>query len=167
MSIGLAAVNRDSPGMQQVLSAADTACYVAKEQGRNRLHVHHTDDDELVRRHGEMQWSVRIPRALEEGRFQLYCQPMMPVTGAAETRTEHYEVLLQLRGDSGELVPTGAFLPAAERYNLSESLDRWVISQTLRRLREHPLHLQQLRICSLNLSGLALGEPCLSRLCHR
>lgn len=160
VSIGLVAVNRDSAGMQQVMSAADTACYAAKQQGRNRLHMHQTDDAELVRRHGEMQWALRLPQALEEGRFQLYFQPMVPVAEQPEPqRIVRYEILLQMQGERGESVPPGAFLPAAERYNLSEGLDRWVISQTFRWLREHPEHLHYLQICSINLSGLSLVNP--------
>ena len=157
LSIGMVEVNRDSVAMQQVLRAADTACYLAKEQGRNRLHVHQATDAERVRRHTEMQWAERLPRALEEGRFRLYVQPIRSLAVSQEaSRTDHYEVFIQLLGEDGRLVAPGAFLPAAERYKLSERLDRWVISGVFRWLREHPQHLQQLQLCSINLSGMSL-----------
>ena len=159
VSIGLVDVSRNSAAMQQVLRAADTACYVAKEQGRNRLHVHQASDVERVQRHSEMQWSSRLPQALEEERFRLYFQPIWPLDALGDaSRVDHYEVLIQLQGEEGNLVPPGAFLPAAERYKLSERLDRWVISRIFRWLQEHRDHLQQLQFCSINLSGQSLSR---------
>jgi EAL domain-containing protein (putative c-di-GMP-specific phosphodiesterase class I) len=106
-----------------------------------------------------MQWAERLPRALEEGRFQLFFQPIRPLGKLRETSpADHYEVLIQLQGDDGEMVPPGAFLPAAERYKLSESLDRWVISQLFHWLQEHPQHLRQTQLCSINLSGPSLAR---------
>jgi diguanylate cyclase (GGDEF)-like protein/PAS domain S-box-containing protein len=158
VSIGMVAVNRGSAAMQQVLGAADAACYLAKEQGRNRLHIHQATDAERFRRHSEMQWSMRLPRALEEDRIRLYFQPIRPLEKRGGPPLGHYEILIQLLGETGELVPPNAFLPAAERYKLSERLDRWVIHRVLRWLHEHPQRLQQMQLCSINLSGQSLGR---------
>jgi diguanylate cyclase (GGDEF)-like protein/PAS domain S-box-containing protein len=159
VSIGMVEVNRNSVAMQQVLRTADTACYLAKEQGRNRLHIYQVTDAERIQHHSQMQWAERLSLALEEGRFRLYFQPIRPLAPAGEpSRIDHYEVLIQLQGDDGKLVPPGAFLPAAERYKLSESLDRWVISRVFRWLHGHPQHTGQLQLCSINLSGASLAR---------
>ena len=155
VSIGLVAVNESSPDINRLLSAADTACYMAKEQGRNRVHIYQEDDEEATRRRGEMQWAVRLPRALEEGRFRLYFQPMAPIVSGREEGA-HYEVLLRL--EDGQIVLPKAFLPAAERYNLSSKLDRWVVATAFRWIVDHPAHLQRLHLCAINLSGHSLNE---------
>jgi diguanylate cyclase (GGDEF)-like protein/PAS domain S-box-containing protein len=125
-SIGLVAL--DSPGqtLATTMSAADAACYVAKNNGRNRVHVYQSDDRELTQQYGEMQWVGRITQALEEDRFCLYYQSIIPVA-LGQGESEHYEVLLRLRDERGNLVAPMAFIPAAERYNLMHLIDRWVI----------------------------------------
>ncbi len=158
VSIGLVAVNRESGNINSLLSDADTACYMAKEQGGYRVHLHQDDDEELARRHGEMRWAVRLPRALAEDRFQLYFQNMVPIAGGDEKQTDHYELLLRMEDERGNLVLPGVFLPAAERYHLSDKVDRWVIKRAFKWLQAHPAHLQKLNICSINLSGLSLSN---------
>jgi len=140
-----------------VLSAADAACYVAKEQGRNRVHVYQGDDAEVARRHGEMQWAVRLPQALEQGRLLLYAQRIVPLR-TEEGDAGHYEVLLRMRGEAGELILPQAFLPAAERYGLAPRVDRWVVSAALQCLAADAHRLESLRLCSINLSGHSLGD---------
>jgi diguanylate cyclase (GGDEF)-like protein/PAS domain S-box-containing protein len=157
VSIGLVAINEASENVTVLLSAADTACYMAKEQGRNRVHVHHEDDEALERRHGEMRWAVDLPRALEEDRFQLYFQQIVPVEGHKD-EAEHYELLVRMEDEAGNMVLPGAFLPVTERYNLSGRLDRWVISTAFRWFADHPAHLERLFLCAINLSGLSLGD---------
>ena len=158
VSIGLVSVDRQSKSMGDILSAADSACYMAKEQGRNRIHIHQVDDVELAKRHGEMQWAVRLPRALEENRFLLYFQEIMPVQNSTTDKAGHYELLLRMKDETGNLIMPGAFLPAAERYNLSDKIDRWVINQAFLWLQKHPAHLAELNFCSINLSGLSLSN---------
>ncbi|MBU7582323.1 MAG: EAL domain-containing protein [Nostoc sp. TH1S01] len=126
ISIGLVALNADTPTMNSALSAADAACYVAKNQGRNRVHIYQADDLELARQHGEMQWVGRITQALDDNRFRLYYQSIVPVTNS-DSETTHYEILLRLIDETGKLVSPMAFIPAAERYNLMQTIDRWVI----------------------------------------
>ena len=158
VSIGMVSIDQQSKSMGDILRAADSACYMAKEQGRNRTHVHQEDDQELARRHGEMQWAVRLPRALEDQRFQLYVQKILPIQGEDQHKTGHYELLLRMEDEMGKLVMPGAFLPAAERYNLSDRLDRWVISRIFDWFQQHPEQLEQLNLCSINLSGLSLSN---------
>jgi diguanylate cyclase (GGDEF)-like protein/PAS domain S-box-containing protein len=157
MSSGLVALTEESQDIIEVLKQADAACYAAKDAGRNRVHVYHPQDEELSRRSGEMQWVARITRALEEDRFQLYCQPIAPVKTVTPGRF-YYEVLLRLQEKNGDLVPPGAFLPAAERYGLSIRLDKWVIKKTLDWLKSHPEHVEKLDLCCINLSGHSLGD---------
>ena len=158
MSIGLVPITEASEGITGVLSAADTACYAAKDQGRNRIHVYREDDAELAKRHGEMQWVARIDRALEERRLQLNCQPIVSVQSCAQRQGTYYELLLQMEDEWGNAVPPGAFLPAAERYNLSTKLDCWVVATAFEWLTAHPRHLDTLYLCSINLSGHSLGD---------
>jgi len=157
-SIGLVPITAASAGITSVLSAADAACYAAKDQGRNRIQLYHEDDAELARRHGEMQWVARIQRALEDNRFELAAQPIVPLARSASPPGEHYELLLRMRDEHEHCVPPGAFLPAAERYNLSARLDRWVIARALGWLHTHPEALERLYLCSINLSGHSLAE---------
>ncbi len=128
VSIGVVAMSGESDSVAALLSAADVACYAAKDSGRNRLHVYQHGD--AAERHAEMQWVSRVTRALEDGRFELYYQPIVPISDIADRRA-HYELLLRLRDETGALVPPDAFIPAAERYNLMPTLDRWVIRQAL------------------------------------
>ena len=121
------------------------------------MHVFHPQDEELSRRSGEMQWVARITRALEEDRFVLYCQPIAAIEKSNSDRL-YYEVLLRLQEENGDLVPPGAFLPAAETYGLSIRLDKWVIKKALTWLKNHPEHVNKLDLCCINLSGLSLGD---------
>ncbi len=124
-SIGLVAIGQESGGMTDLLSAADAACYVAKDKGRNRVYVYQPDDEELVARHGEMQWVSRINHALDQDRFQLFFQPIVPLQGV--DKGLHVEILLRMWGESGRLIFPMAFIPAAERFDLMPAIDRWVI----------------------------------------
>ncbi len=154
-SIGLVPITAASVSVASVLGMADVACYAAKDAGRNRIHVYHEADTELAKRHGEMQWVARINEALEQDRFRLAFQTIAPLkTGGGE----HYELLIRMEDETGQIVAPGAFLPIAERYNLAATLDRWVIHTAFAWLATHPEHLQDLYLCSINLSGHSLGD---------
>ena len=157
VSIGLVPINGDSASVTEVLQQADTACYAAKDLGRNRVHIFLRDDEELTKRHGEMQWVTKIQAALETDQFRLYVQPIVPVVGD-RSRYEHYEVLIRMIDESGADVPPGAFLPAAERYNLAAQVDRWVVSHLLEWAVQNPLEFARFDMCSINLSGLTLAD---------
>ncbi len=156
-SIGVVAIEGRGQTVSSILSAADAACYAAKDRGRNRIHIYHEGDVELARRHGEMRWVTRIQTALEENRFELARQRIVSLPAAAGTDT-HYELLLRMRDEDGNLVLPESFLPAAERYNLSVKLDRWVVKEAFRLLTLDPDHLERLFLCSINLSGVSLAD---------
>ncbi|MBI5461752.1 MAG: EAL domain-containing protein [Gammaproteobacteria bacterium] len=123
-SIGLVPITANSISPAEILSEADAACYVAKEKGRNRVQLFQPGDDELARRHGEMQWVSRLQQALRENRLMLYYQDIVPFSADGAM---HREILLRLRDEDGQIVPPMSFIPAAERYNLMPEIDRWVI----------------------------------------
>ena len=157
VSIGVVPIRGGGQTVSDILSAADAACYSAKNRGRNRVHVYREKDEDVARRHGEMRWVTRIHNALDEGRFELVRQRIVPVNSAEEDGL-HYEVLLRMQDENGELVEPEVFLPAAERYDLSTEIDRWVVREAFDQLSSDPTHLEQLKCCSINLSGLSLSD---------
>jgi diguanylate cyclase (GGDEF)-like protein/PAS domain S-box-containing protein len=156
VSIGLVPISSSSGNVNDILSAADAACYAAKDAGRNRIHIYSSDDKTVAIRRGEMQWVSRINHALEEGLFKLYYQKIISVDGLKQG--DHYELLLRMRGNNGELIPPGAFLSAAERYGLSNKIDSWVVNKAFTWLASHPAKLKKLHVCAINLSGQSLGN---------
>ena len=155
VSIGLVAITEASGNSANVLAAADTACYAAKDKGRNRVQVYSPDDSEMAERHGEMHWVARIAKAFEEDRFQLHYQPIVPVQEAAQNKEQHFEVLLRMLDDDNSLVPPSFFIPAAERYNLMVEIDRWVILSTVNWLIANA---ERTVICAINLSGQSVND---------
>jgi len=125
-SMGIVAIDTQSKNVSDVLRNADIACYVAKDRGRNRYHLSRVDDSELAMRHGEMEWVSRLQTALQENLFEIYKQRIVSISGDDGGRYS-CEFLIRLRGEGDELILPGAFLPAAERYNLMPAIDRWVI----------------------------------------
>ncbi len=156
VSIGLVPIDAASASIADVLSAADGACYTAKEKGRNRIHVFRHDDTEIRRRHTEMKWVVEIQRAIQEKRMALYYQPIVPVGNSS--LHEHYELLLRMIDERGKMIPPGAFLPAVERYDLADKVDRWVVGTAFQWLVNHPRELKSPAVCSINLSGHSLED---------
>jgi diguanylate cyclase (GGDEF)-like protein len=155
VSIGIVPVEAASDSIGALLAAADVACYVAKDLGRNRIHVY--EEGDAAERHQEMQWVARIGRALEEERFELFYQPIVPI-GTRRDAWPHYELLLRMRDEHGELVAPTAFIPAAERYNLMPSLDRWVISHVLETLVYRSDSGEPPYTLAINLSGTTLND---------
>ncbi|HPF58883.1 MAG TPA: EAL domain-containing protein [Candidatus Competibacteraceae bacterium] len=156
VSIGVVPIDVNSESCASVLSAADSACYAAKDAGRNRVHLYAENDMDLARRKGEMRWVSRINQALEDNRFQLAFQPIIPTQGPLNGH--HYELLLRMKDEAGQTVMPGAFLPAAERYHLAGKLDQWVVGTALDWLSSNPYHLNNLSLCAINLSGHSLGD---------
>ena len=155
VSIGIVPVEAESESVATLMSAADVACYVAKDLGRNRIHIY--EEGDAAERHQEMQWVARITRALEEERFELYYQPIVPI-GPEEGHWPHYELLLRMRDEQGQLVAPTAFIPAAERYNLMPGLDRWVVSHTLETLAYRGAPGTTPYTLAINLSGTTLND---------
>lgn len=156
VSIGIAPINHASGNAVDVLKEADAACYAAKEKGRNRVHIFSPTDDELAIRQGEMQWVEKIRLGIEKNRFQLYGQLIVPTNGQVEKL--HFETLLRYQDEHGKIIPPGAFLPAAERYNMAPALDRWVIGNLFEYISTTPGFIDRLELCSVNLSGLSLSD---------
>ncbi|MEM7612991.1 MAG: EAL domain-containing protein [Pseudomonadota bacterium] len=139
-----------------VLSAADSACAAAKDAGRNRVHSYHENDIDMMRRRREMQWAARINNALEENRFELFRQTILPLQ--EQDSGAHYELLLRMRDENGALVSPELFISAAERYGITPNIDRWVIRNALRWLVSEADERARLSMCSINLSGQSLGD---------
>jgi len=157
VSIGLVAITNEDNNLTSLFKNADAACYMAKDLGRNRIHIYTSDDRDLAQRHGEMEWVTRIYRALEQNQLQLYAQTINPVSNAPDKKL-HYEALIRMQDYDGKIIPPGAFLPAAERYNLIATLDRWVINYSFSMLMQYPLFLSSIGHFSINLSGQSLTE---------
>ncbi len=155
-SIGVVPISVENDDVAAVLSAADSACQAAKQAGRNRVHSFEENDIDLMRRRREMQWAARINTALEEDRFELFRQSILPLreqeTGA------HYELLLRMRDENGKIVTPDNFMTAAEHYGITPNIDRWVIENAFRWLVSDADEREKLAMCSINLSGLSLGD---------
>src|SRR5579863_10459591 len=154
-SIGIVQIRAETENVTSVMSAADIACYAAKDAGRNRIHVYEADG--VSNRHREMQWVSRVTRAAEENRFELFFQPIVPL-GADSTAPKFHELTVRLRDDGGGLVPPSEFIPAAERYNVMPVIDRWVVTRALELLGARVRRGEALPLLAVNLSGTSLNE---------
>jgi diguanylate cyclase (GGDEF)-like protein/PAS domain S-box-containing protein len=165
VSIGLVEINADSKSMSELLIAADQACYIAKEQGRNRVHLYQESDLALARRQGEMLWVARLADAMERNHFRLFKQPIVSLNGSPH---RHEEILIRIANGNGELILPGAFIPAAERYDMMLQIDRWVIRNLCRHIRQQHDGMDLFRqngsanglstSYSINLSGISLND---------
>ena len=155
-SIGVVPISADNEDVASILSAADSACGAAKEAGRNRVHSFEENDLDLMRRRREMQWAARINNALEESRFELFRQTILPLQ--RQDAGAHYELLLRMRDENGKIVTPDNFIAAAERYGIMPNIDRWVIENAFRWLVSEADEREKLVLCSINLSGQSLGD---------
>jgi diguanylate cyclase (GGDEF)-like protein/PAS domain S-box-containing protein len=156
-SIGLVEITGATPTVASAMSAADVGCYSAKDSGRNRVELY--KPDAVPERHREMHWVSRLTRACEESSFELHYQPIVPIRPIAhEHEREHFELMLRLRDDTGTLVTPAEFIPAAERYNVMASLDRWVVRQALDRFVHRPSSGVKPFTIAVNLSGTSLND---------
>ncbi len=155
-SIGLVMISGSQRSYHDILSAADMACYVAKDFGRNRLHVYSKDDISLIQKHGEMKCVALVQNALEKDCFFLQRQKIISLNNA-ESQLPTYEFLLRLLEDDGSVTLPGVFIPAAERYNLMQTIDRWVIEKAISLLKEE-IENGRPAIYFINLSGNSLSD---------
>ena len=156
VSAGLVLLDHNISDLSDVFSAADSACFVAKELGRNRIHLFHPNDTDLAKRHGLMQWMHHIRDALKENRFTLYCEGFVPLSENAHA-IKHYETLVRMTDSSGKDISPMSFIPAAERYHLMPDIDRWVIKNTFQTIAT-ALPQRTDTIYTINISGQSLSD---------
>jgi len=157
VSIGIVEISNRSDSVEKLLSAADAACYAAKDGGRNQVHLYKPKSSEAAARHGEMQWFSRIQNALELNNFCLYAQNISALD--ENNNDQHIEILIRMIDEDGNIIPPGSFIPAAERFGLMSSIDRWVIEHVFFMIRQAinekewiPCHF------AINLSGQTLSD---------
>jgi diguanylate cyclase (GGDEF)-like protein/PAS domain S-box-containing protein len=154
-SIGVVRIMRDTTSSAAVLSAADIACYTAKDGGRNRVQVYERDHG--TNRHREMQWVGRIARAVEDGRLELYAQRIVGISPGVGDQP-FFELMVRLRDEDGTLVPPNEFIPAAERYNVMVMVDRWVVKRAIELLQSCLRQERRMPLVAVNLSGTSIND---------
>src|SRR6266581_4000186 len=153
-SIGVIHVADGMHNLTDVLSAADAACYMAKEKGRNRVQFYRPHDSEVFLRRGEMEWVSRLQRALHEGRFVLYAQEIISI-GDQTPRSSHRELLVRMLDDHDKVIPPMAFIPAAERYSMMPLIDQWVVQNAFARVSSLG---PDCGTYAINISGTSIGD---------
>jgi len=154
-SIGIAPLSPDAGSVDEVLAAADMACYAAKEQGRNRTHTYQVDDENMLQRRSEMSMVSAVRNALTENLFELFAQPVVPISNRSERG--HYEILVRMKTPDGEYLAPGMFLPAAERYQLMPAIDRWVVHHAVTYMAEQAGADNEFTL-AINLSGQSIND---------
>jgi len=157
ISVGLVEISHMSGTLQDILSAADSACYVAKQRGRGQVHVYSARDEAIARERGDIQWLRQLQTALHEDGFELAVQPII-ATGPGEESGPAVEVLIRMPDERGMFANTAEFLRPAERYQLMPQIDRWVVNATLGAITAGEIKLPSRRSCAINLSGQTLGD---------
>ena len=157
VSIGVVTLDESIENFSQALSLADTACFTAKEQGRNRVHVYSKCNDVMLGHQREMRWIGVLREALDENRFELAFQTIKPLSASIK-EGYRYEILLRLRDEDGNLQSPSEFIAAAENYNFMSQLDRWVVKTYCQWLSSNPKHLANLSSASINLCGQSLVD---------
>ncbi len=161
-SIGISVVDTTSGSAEQVMSQADTACYIAKRRGRNRIQLYHGSDEDIRQAHADMDWASRIEEALADNRVELFAQRIVSIDGDG---VPAYEILIRVQGEDGQLSPPSAFLGAANRFGLAGRIDRWVVRRTLEMLQTH-IRLRgklPLSYVSINLTGPSISDDQFAR----
>ena len=154
ISIGLVLIDADSGDLSDVLGAADAACMLAKENGRNRIEQFTADSEVLIKRRNETRKMQDITRAIEQDRFVLYCQEIKPIDNKVNN-VPFYEILVRMKNDEGEIIPPMSFIPAGERYNLMPDLDKHVIKKVFEL---YPKLSEIQPRLSINISGQSIGD---------
>jgi len=157
ISVGLVEISHASGTLQDVMSAADSACYMAKQQGRGKVHIYSARDEAVARERGDIQWLRQLQTALHEDGFALAMQPIIAMRGRGESGPTA-EVLIRLSDSHGRPTASAEFLRPAERYQMMPQIDRWVINSTLTAISGGDIKLPAHRSCAINLSGQTLGD---------
>ncbi len=157
VSIGLVEIDNSWKDLTEVLNAADTACYIAKDSGRNRIHVYRLEDAENQGRNGEMQMIQNIQYALEQGSFELFQQTISPLISTKQ-HVKHCEVLTRMRTEAGDVINAEDYVPTAERYRLMPQIDRWVVRATIHAMHFNHPSLTDMDLVSINISAQSLSD---------
>ena len=157
ISVGLVQISHASGTLQDLVSAADSACYVAKQRGRGQVHVYSARDEAIARDRGDIQWLRQLQDALHEGKFELALQPII-ATGSGDNSGPAVEVLIRMPDERGRHSNSADFLRSAERYQLMPQIDRWVVNATLAAINANEIRLASNRSCAINISGQTLGD---------
>lgn len=157
VSIGLVEIQHSAGSLQDIMSAADSACYVAKQRGRGQVHIYSAKDEAIARERGDIRWLRQMQAALHEDLFELAVQPII-ATGSSGVAGPAIEVLLRLPDEQGRISQTAEFLRAAERYQLMPQIDRWVIKATLTALSAGRIRLPEGRSCMINISAQSISD---------
>ena len=157
ISVGLVEISHASGTLQDLMSAADSACYMAKQQGRGQVHVYSARDEAVARERGDIQWLRQLQTALHEDSFELAVQPIIAMRGKTDSGPA-IEVLIRLNDGRGRSTDNAEFLRPAERYQMMPQIDRWVINASLAAISGGEIKLAGHRSCAINLSGQTLGD---------
>ncbi|NNJ98708.1 MAG: EAL domain-containing protein [Gammaproteobacteria bacterium] len=156
VSIGIVVLGDEPTNLAETLKSVDSACYAAKDRGRNTVVIYSPSDNEIVNRREQMSWVSKLTQCLEQDQFVLYAQPIIACNHHTSNNPS-YEILLRMIEDD-KVIPPGAFLPAAERYNKITQIDRWVVSNTLSLIENQHEFLDNTDHISINLSGVSLAD---------
>lgn len=156
VSIGLVEINENMRTLNDILKAADSACYVAKDLGKNRIHIYQDDDIQLTQRLGDMHSAQAVQKSLADDRFILYAQEIHANQGCKIKW--HGEFLIRMLGNNDELIFPDKFIPAAERYHLMVDIDKWVINKSFEYIKKLEKKYDGAVLCSINLSGQSICE---------
>ncbi|WED23251.1 EAL domain-containing protein [Vibrio sp. JC009] len=157
-SIGIRLIDHTASSTQMIHAQADTACHAAKEEGRNRFHLYHVDDEDLRRRQQEMESVNLVHDALAKDRVELFAQRILSLTETDADADIFFEILVRIRDVEGEYISPGIFMPASEKYNVAHLIDKSVVTKTLAWFEHNPAVLERLGGCAINLSGQSMGN---------
>jgi diguanylate cyclase (GGDEF)-like protein/PAS domain S-box-containing protein len=158
VSIGLVEIGRGGGAIEDILNAADSACYVAKKQGGLHVHVYSASEEASARHSGEIHWLQKLQSALRDNKFELFFQPIVHAR-AGGLRGPALEVFVRLEGENGQpSAPPAEFIRAAERYRLMPHVDRWVVQTVLSALGRGGMKLPPGRSVAINIAGQTLGD---------
>jgi diguanylate cyclase (GGDEF)-like protein/PAS domain S-box-containing protein len=157
ISVGLVEVSHSSGNLQDVISAADSACYVAKQRGRGQIHVYSARDETVARERGDIQWLRQLQNALRDNRFELAMQPIL-ATGSGSVSGPSVEILIRMPDERGRTGNSADFLRSAERYQLMPQIDRWVVNAVLAAINSGEIKIASQRSCAINISGQTLSD---------
>ena len=157
ISVGLVEVSHSSGNLQDVISAADSACYVAKQRGRGQIHVYSARDETVARERGDIQWLRQLQNALRDNRFELAMQPII-ATGSGSVSGPSVEILIRMPDERGRTGDSADFLRSAERYQLMPQIDRWVVNAVLAAINSGEIKIASQRSCAINISGQTLSD---------